>query len=69
MGATGVGVGMQLLLALPHTRGLHKSNICLAATLSNVYESIRKICYYKTSAMRLEFIGNHAWVPGTDISC
>lgn len=52
---------MQLLLALPHTRGLHKSNICLAATLSSVSESIRKICYYKTSAMRLEFIGSHAW--------
>lgn len=60
MGATGVRVGMQLLLALPHTRGLHKSNICLAATLSNVFKSIRKICYCNIFAMRLESIGNHA---------
>lgn len=61
MGATGVRVGMQLLLALPHTRGLHKSNICLAAMLSNVLKSIRKICCCKTFAMILESIGNHAW--------
>lgn len=60
-GARGTGVGMLLLLALPHPRGLHKSNICLAAASSNVFESIRKICYYKSSAMRLEFIGNHTW--------
>lgn len=49
------------LLALPSLRGLHKRNICLAATSSHVFERIRKICYYKTSAMRLEFIGSHAW--------
>lgn len=40
---------MWLLLALPHPRGLHRSDICLAATSSNVVESIRKICYYKSS--------------------
>lgn len=43
-------------------RGLHESNICLAATSSHVFESIRKICYYKISPARLEFIGNYAWV-------